>query len=235
MKHTPARTAAFLSALTALLFCAGCSPAVVLDLAPEGSAKASFAAEMSPTAGTLVRRLSGSAGQPEQPLYDRDAITASLAGAGLKPDSLLFPSKTGLSLSVPLRSVSEIPGSATAYDPEKKRLTVTLSPETVSSIVAVMPAGTRDYLDLLMAPVFTGEKLGAPEYEEVLAAAYGKTLAAELGKSEFSLTVRCPAAVKSASITPPGKAVKTGSTAAFRIPLADLLALTGTLSLTAEW
>lgn len=45
-------------------------------------------------------------------------------------------------------------------------------------------------IDLLCAPVFTGEKMSVGEYEEVLASLYGKELAAEVVNGKIEITVK---------------------------------------------
>ena len=97
-------------------------------------------------------------------------------------------------------------------------MNLVISRESIKKAIEVMPASTGDYLDLLMAPVFTDEKLSAAEYEDIIASAYGKTIVAELRKSGFTLTVRCPSAVHSAKASAPGTATFSGSSAVIKIP-----------------
>lgn len=45
-------------------------------------------------------------------------------------------------------------------------------------------------VDLLCAPVFTGEKMSVSEYEEVLASLYGKALASEIVNGKIEISVK---------------------------------------------
>ena len=76
----------------------GCSPAVIVTVAPETSntGNAAFAAEISPTAETLVRRFTGTG----TPIFDKAEITKSLTAAGFKINSLDFPGTAGIALTL---------------------------------------------------------------------------------------------------------------------------------------
>ncbi len=214
---------------TATLLFTACSPSVILTVQKEASGTALFTADMSPTAENMVRKFTGNQ------LFDRDKITLSLAHAGIRVDSVEFSSRTGISLALSFLKLDGLPARAVTVAKNENRIEVRLTRESVNAAVAMMPADTRDYLDLLMAPVFTGETMNMIEYESIIAAAYGKTLAAELKKSSFILTIRCPSAVKNAAIGEPATAVATDSTAVFTIPLAALLAMNKPITALAEW
>lgn len=214
----------------------GCSPAITLKIAPpESRDSATFEASLSPTAENLVRRMTDTgktgatgdtttAGSPGS-LYDREAILGSIGKAGLRADTLEFPGKTGIRLGLTLLKADGFLGNALSVSKDSKKMTVTLSRETLAHAVDLMPSETRDYLDLFMAPAFTGEALTVPEYRDIIAATYGKTLAGELASSTFTLTVLCPSSPKQASITAPGTVTRTSNSAVFRVPLATILVL----------
>ena len=98
-----------------------------------------------------------------------------------------------------------------------------------------MPASMNDYIDLLMAPAFTGETMTQAEYIDVVRSAYGKTIAAELLKSDFTIAVHCPNTVKQAKIDEPGSSSSAGNEATFRIPLAALLAMEKPIQAKVGW
>jgi len=68
-----------------------------------------------------------------------------------------------------------------------------------------------------------------------VAAAYGKTIAAELAASIFTLSLSCPAAVTAAEATKPAQVKTAGKTANVTIALADLLTLSSPIIVTASW
>ena len=81
--------------------------------------------------------------------------------------------------------------------------------KSLKNLASTLPAETQSFFDLLMAPVFTGEKMTANEYEDLVAVVYGENLAQELKKSAVELSLVSPA----------------GKTKRFSIPLTDFLTL----------
>ena len=223
----------------------GCSPAITLKISPSSRDSATFEASLTPTAEALVRKLTdkndagsgadtAQAGAPAS-LYNREAILVSLGNAGLRADTLEFPGKTGIRLALTLLKSDGFLGNALSVSKEGRKMTVTLSRDTLARALELMPTDTRDYLDLFMAPALTGESMTVPEYRDIIAAAYGKTLASELSASAFILTVKCPAAVTAASVSAPGTVTKASNAAVFRIPLTTLLVLDKPVVAEASW
>lgn len=236
-KHSQVTSILFLLVISFSVFlCTACTPSVIVKIKPDASGSALFNAEMSTTADTLARRFSGSSDNGNaHPIFDKDKIIISLANAGIKADSVTFPSRTAIALNLSFLKLDGLLDQAVILKKESKKISITLSAESINAAMDLMPPDTRDYLDLLMAPIFTGETLTSAEYEEVVGAAYGKTLKEELKKSFFTLTIHCPTTIQSAKITSPGNATKTDTTAVFTIPLSALLALENPLTATAEW
>lgn len=228
-----------LLSISTLLLCAACSPALSVTIKSDASGSATFAAALSPTADSLVRRFSktekGEKPAATAPLFDKNKIIVSLAQAGIKTDSVDFPSASSLNLGVSFPKLDGMLDKAIVLESGKRKLTITLSRESVMAALAAMPPETINYTDLFMAPVFTGEKMDRNEYESTIGAAYGKTLAGELKQSVFTLTVHCPEPVTAAKINAPASAATTGSTAVFKVPLSALLVLEQPLIAIAEW
>ena len=118
------------------------------------------------------------------------------------------------------------------YDKKERKAVLRISPENIVSFLEILPQESRDFIDMLMAPLFTGDAIPPAEYEELIGAAYGKKIAAELRNAEFTLTVDVPYKVQTARISPAGtvtvqtKTEKT-SRALIRIPLLELLCTVG--------
>lgn len=233
---TPIRLASRRAALCAALFAGfllfdSCAPKAVLTVRPDGSGSANFSEDMTDQAEKVVRRFTGA----KSDLFDKQAITDSLSRAGVKVDSVTFPTPSGMRLALSLGNVDGLPGSAVSCSPKNRTLTVTLSRETVHEALTGMPASMNDYIDLLMAPAFTGETLTQAEYIDVVRSAYGKTIADELLKSDFTLAVHCPSSVKQLKIDAPGSSSSAGNEATFRIPLAALLAMEKPIQAKVGW
>jgi len=216
-----------------------CSPAITLKVRSGATDTASFSADLSPTAGNIVRRLTEGAKSDTDAatgtLYDREAILVSLAHAGFRADSLEFSGRAGIKLALALVKTDGFLGNAVNLRKDERKIAITLSRDTLAKALDLMPPETRDYLDLFMAPAFTGETMTNGEYEELIAATYGKTLATELKNSFFTLSVQCPAAATGAKITAPGTMTKNGNTVTFRLPLSTLLILSNPVIAEANW
>jgi len=222
---------AALIALATITVLTGCSPAVVVTIAPANAGNAAFSAEISPTAEKIVRRFTNA----NSPIFDKAEITKSLTAAGFKINSLDFPGTAGIALSLTVPELDGLLNKSVSVAKADKRMNLVISRESIKTAIAAMPASTGDYLDLLMAPVFTDETLSQAEYEDTIASAYGKTIVAELRKSFFTLTVKCPNTVRTAKTSAPGTATITGSSAVIKIPLSAILTLTDPITASVEW
>jgi hypothetical protein len=230
-------TAPILAALAAgcILLQVSCSPAVVVAVRPDSSGTASVSTDMSPTAENLVRRFSSGTETSTTGMYDREQISVALAQAGFRVDSLNFPTRTAFALGVSFANLKGFPATSVSVQSSPRSVRATLSRDTLAEAVSLMPAGTRDYLDLLMAPVLTGESMTASEYEDIIGAAYGKTLAAELKRSVFTLTIRCPEPITAARSEGSAQPVVNGNSAIFTLPLSTILTLEEPVTLRASW
>jgi hypothetical protein len=120
-------------------------------------------------------------------------------------------------------------------DLQGKSLSLSLTRDSIGEIIALLPPETKDYLDILMAPVFTGEILTPGEYKEVIGAAYGKTLASELDAAALSITLHTPGPAKTVRAPSPiQSSLKTGA-ATIVIPLTTILVLEQDISITVTW
>lgn len=239
MNRTGHLTNLALMAISALFLCVACSPTLSVTVKPDASGSALFAAALSPTADSVVRRFSKTKSNEKlnatTPLFDKNKIVVSLANAGIKTDSVEFPSASSLNLGVSFPHLDGLLDKAVVLENGSRKLTATISRESVTAALAVMPPETVNYTDLFMAPAFTGEKMDRSEYEATIGAAYGKTLAGELKQSVFTLIMHCPSRVTTAKINAPASATSSGSTAVFKIPLSALLVLEQPLIASAEW
>lgn len=226
----------FLSAALALfsvLTLAGCAPVVKLTVNPDGSGTGSFTGSLGPASASVIKRVTG--GESPLSAVDAESITSGLRTTGMISNAVVSASDTSLSIDFTIPSLDGLFDRAITLGPSGRRMTLTLSRESVNSTIALMTPETRDSLELLMAPVFTGEALSRADYEEILAATYGKNLANELHDSVFVLSVECPAPVRSATILSPGTAAKSGQTARFAIPLSVLLVMETPISISVSW
>lgn len=161
-------------------------------------------------------------------IFNRQELQDSLTQAGLTVTGITLKGAMGLRIAGTIPYNHKLLAHFISYDRSAPRTTLRISPENITSFLSALPQDSRDFIDMLMAPLFTGEALTTIEYEELIGAAYGKKLAAELKNAAFVLTVDVPYAIQTAGITPIGavtiqKKTTAASSAVIRIPLLDLL------------
>lgn len=222
----------FLALSTLMMTAMSCAPSVALTIKSDGSATASFRGAFGTAGKKAYTRASG---QETLPAFDQAALAKSLSGAGLTVLSVSERSDSGLFFDATIPSISHLPLGLLRANPSGKGVTIHLSHETLTELITYLPQDAWDTLDLLMAPVFTGETLSEGEYQDVISAAYGKSLGNELGLSLCVISVTCPRAITSVSVSSPGTVVRKGATAVISIPLSALLTLKTPLIASINW
>lgn len=217
-----------------------CAPSVKIDIEKNDSAKMEFSTSLSKSIEGSIRSLMGL--QNNEPLYKEAPVRSSLIATGLDVESISFPSMTGIEIKAGIKNINT--SLTYAKDSVKvapkgsgKEATVTFSPKIITEALNFMPEETRTYADLLMAPVFTGEKMTPDEYLFLLSMVYGETLANELAKSVFYVELTAPSAIIQASLsdTSLGSVNVTGRKAVFTLSLYKLLSNSGTTEYLISW
>lgn len=215
-----------------MIAAAACSSSAHITV--RDAADYSFAAEFAPSSlleKNITRLLTQKTAQTdEQSVFNRRELKESLTNAGISVTDMSLIGAMGLRVACTIPYRHTLLKDFINYDRNKQRTVLRISPENISAFLEMLPQESRDFIDLLMAPLFTGDSIGPAEYEELISAAYGKKIAAELRNATFILTVDVPYAIQSAQITPIGAVTiqkKTGSRASIHIPLLELLCTTG--------
>jgi len=181
----------------------------------DNSITLSLSSKSSQNFDSLIKSLSGT-----DKLFDEAEIAAELKER--KGEKVAV--KTGKGASIDMEttfSASEKDALSPLFEQTNsgKSFTLTLSKETISQFLSLLPSETQDYTELLLAPVFTGEKMSKSEYIQTLAAVYGNDIANEMqsAKLEFSVTS------------------KSGVKQSLNLALAEILCLRETKKYTFDW
>lgn len=170
-----------------------------------------------------------------QSIFNRDELQRSLSDAGLNVNDITLKGIMGISVSCTVPHTHQLISEYIRYNQQEQSLSISISPETVHLFLTMIPQESREFIDMLMAPLFTGDAMSVGEYEELIGAAYGKKVAAELRSSEFLVTLDVPYKPKTAVVQPIGSVTlqnrQTGTRAFIRFPLIDLLCTTGTIEI----
>lgn len=203
-----------------------------------------FSAIPTKTASEAINRF---AGVPEgESLFSEDTMKETLKGSNFnlvqfsseKNGSIGFTINTKDLNSVfkeyPREEIPEIISIEQKNESGKIQTIVQISinPENLNTILAHFPPETRDYIDILMAPVFTGEDLTTEEYIQLIKAAYGEKLAGELSGENLNLELEFPS--KNLKIFLNGEE-KSLSGNNLTIPLADFLTMSKGFSIRLVW
>lgn len=161
-------------------------------------------------------------------IFNAQELKDSLTAAGIKVTSITLRGTMSLRITGAISGTHKQLKRFISYDRKTKQTALHISHESIASFLTSLPQDSKDFIDMLMAPLFTGDALSPAEYEELIGSAYGKKLAAELRSAVFTLTIDVPYAVQNTQITPAGtltvqKKTPAGSRAVVEIPLIDLL------------
>ena len=169
-----------------------------------------------------------------QSVFNVQELKQAFSKEGISVQDIALKGALGLRLVCTVPHNHELLKGVIDYDTKGRKTALRISPENIASFLEMLPQESRDFIDMLMAPLFTGDAIPPAEYEELIGAAYGKKIATELRSSEFVLSVDVPYKIQTAHISPVGavavqsKTEKT-SCASIHIPLLELLCTIGTI------
>ena len=87
-----------------------------------------------------------------------------------------------------------------SYSAADKIVSLILSAELLHALYAKMPDDFQSYMDLFMAPVFTGEDMSDADYLDLVTTVYGQPLVDELKNASVKITVISPTSKKTERI-----------------------------------
>ncbi|MCQ2593768.1 MAG: hypothetical protein MJ196_00750 [Treponemataceae bacterium] len=187
----------------AILF-SSCSTSVALIAGQNNSGEVSLQTKLSPSVMSVVSALSGASST--EALFDKDQIVQSLKKTGYTVSGVRFPARNTLTINTQTAKLTDMLPNSKDFVSLKKDgkindMVINLSPANIKKAVDLMPEETALYLDLLFAPIFTGEAMSADEYTELIAMAYGDNVAADLKKSIVTIQFDVPGQIVSAELT----------------------------------
>jgi len=211
-----------LAAVLAMLL-TGCTVDLDVAVTQKGGAALTAGSVMGKAIEKTIRSVSGTSDTAS--LFNIPELEEQFSQAGFTGVSAQERTSAGLRLTMGITDIAEgiasVPGVITAAAKSgKKSVTITLTEQIMRSTAAMLPQHEQDYLELLMAPVLTGDPMEADEYLELMASVYGQNVADELAGSTLSITIREPA---------PG-----GRKTVVSVPLVQLLTLHDQAAVTAE-
>ena len=234
--------------LIALLGFVGCSSKLSVTAKSDKGTDVSFQTAMGPVLSSTIRSITSGMGsnyvnaKNGQGLFSSAAIQEAFNDSDFTNVKVATPTQNSLSIAASLPHADKqthATGTLRAADfitCSDTVMVLSISPENLKTMAGGLPQTTKGYLDLFMAPVFTGEKMSKSEYRALIATVYGENIAKELESSNIDVELMPPKgkSIKKAAVPKSGSKV-TAAKASFSIPLLDFLTLTGTESYSIEW
>lgn len=234
-----------------------CSPVLKVAVASDGAITYSVESSVSPLIEETVRSFTGA--EESLPLFNEAQILQALKSAGLTSAGVQTPSNNSLVVSARIQAASPRPSSAPnlgsgsacqdmvpqvsgaigychSTQVGQRKLVLTISPDVLRQAMAIIPQETAEYLDLLSAPILTGERMTDGEYIDLIGVVYGDRVAKELQDARIRILVTAPSPVKSASVSIPSGAVRTqGQYVEFSLGLTELLSSLSRIEFTVQY
>ncbi|MBQ4330794.1 MAG: hypothetical protein IJC31_03040 [Spirochaetaceae bacterium] len=242
----------------ALCIFTSCSPVLKVAVADSGDIVYSVESSVSPLIEETVRSFTGA--HQSLPLFNEEQILQALRSAGLRSVGVDTPDNSSLIVSARIESavtdkMGTIPslgsgsvcqdmvpqvagaiGYCHSSQVGQRKLVLTISPDVLRQVMGIVPAETAEYMDLLSAPILTGEAMTAVEYADLIGVIYGDSVAKELRQATVRILVTAPAEVQSATVSVPAGRVRTqGRYVEFSLPLPELLSYLGKIEFTVQY
>jgi len=229
--------------LALVLLLGSCSSRFQAAISAQGSARIEFQAEMPAPIAAKLRKLASAGGSsidPSGPLFDLDAMRASIAA---RPElglaELSRPSPDSVKGSLVVKSLARLAASpdladskALAYSegPGWAELRLKLARGPGNGLESLLPGLDPYLLEALSPPALEEEGLSAEEYRMMLASVFGEKAMPAWDAAAISLELVAPEAVLSS-----GGGELSGRTLKARIPVIEALVLEEPIELWLRW
>lgn len=199
-----------------------CASSAELEIASTGDVTVRLAIQPSQNTAVVVKNAVGETDS----LFDKAEITKQLKSENI--ETLDFRTDQLSAVFGSFKIPNERVQSSELFDIDVSAKTVScnISKENLAPLIESFPQDIKDYLDLFVSPITTGESLTSNAYEELVASVYGPKIANELKTSFFKVVVSCPGVIVSVKTEPEGRVrYFAGNSATLTVPLSYILTL----------
>lgn len=210
-----------------------------------GQTEVKIRAALEPKTADLIRSLQAlMGGAPGGRIIDGPALARSLASApGISSAVLNNTSSTAVEGNIAISRLDQF--LAIAGDSNRRFITwqetgsggatggsikIAIDHDSAPGILALISPDIIGYLEALMAPAATGDRITRAEYLSLVGSFYGKTVADEMAAARIHLSLDFPRPIKQIS-----GGTASGARAVFDIPLVDFLVLETPLVYEVSW
>jgi hypothetical protein len=215
-----------------------CSARISGPLDARGSAAFTVNMSLQPRMTDLIRRLNAAGGAERANILDSSEIARSLKEApGVESAALRNSSPNAVDGQVKITRVSDFLAGNTGtkfieFDQSSSggSCVISINRRSAPEILSMLSFEIRNYLDVLMAPIITGDEISKPEYLELVASFFNKAISDEIASSRINAVIDFPGQVSSVK-----GGTFSGRRVEFNIPLVDLLVLETPLTYEVKW
>ena len=250
MKRFLSHDTIFLFFIVCSLILMSCAARIDGSLSADGSAVMNVNVSLEPRMSVLIRSLSAAGGQTDAPVLNGPAISQSMSRApGVASVALRNTASAAVEGQTRISQINEFlsaagavrnSGTAFIYFEQGGRVTgntvsegrciININRQNGPVILELLSPEISDYLHALMAPLVTGEDLNKNEYLTLVSNFYSRAVSDEIAQSRIRASISFPGA-----ITGIKGGTYSGRTAAFDIPLLDLLVVEQPLVYEVTW
>jgi hypothetical protein len=233
----------FLPLFMAVFTLFSCTARIDGNITANGSAVMTVSMSLGQRMTALIRSIAVAGGQPsaeQEPvqILDSQSIVRSMVHApGIDSVTLTNTSPSAIEGQMRISQINIFLTSADGkgfitFEQARSggKCEVSINHENSPAILGHLSKDICDYLNALMAPIATGEKMSKDEYLELVGSFYNKPLSDEIASSRIRVSVEFPGAVTSAK-----GGTFSGRRANFDIPLLDLLVLETPVTFEVNW
>jgi len=186
----------------------------------------------------LIRSMAAAGGQEPLQILDGQSISQSMSQSpGIESVSFKNTSQSAVEGQVKISKINLFLAAADGkgfitFEQGRTggKCVLSINIENSQVILGHLSTDISDYLNALMAPVATGEKMNKDEYLELVGSFYNKGISDEIAASRIRLSIDFPGVVTTVK-----GGTFSGKKANFDIPLVDLLVLQTPLVYEVNW
>ena len=184
------RNVPFLLIFFGALFFTSCGVQVSLKPTDAG-AEFAFSLDMGEAFLETIYGVSGIEDESVSEIFDCEEIKSALSESDFYDVAVQLKGERTLHVNGKFKWNSENPLvlSKMVNPSPSKTIQVVFSAANLQDLYTHLPQDFKNYLDMFMAPSFTGEEMADSEYMDLLASVYGEALVKELQSASIKLTV----------------------------------------------
>jgi len=238
MKSYFVKKSIILPVFSAVFTLFSCTARIDGNITANGSAVMTVNMSIGQRMTALIKSMAAAGGQENIQILNGQAISKSMSQApGIDSVSLKNTSQTAVDGQVKISKINlflnEVKGKEFINFEQGTaggKCVFSVNIDNSQIILEHLSKDVSDYLNAIMAPAATGEKMSRNEYLEIVASFYNKGISDEIAASKVRVSIDFPGAVTSAK-----GGTFSGKKAVFDIPLLDLLVLETPLVYEVNW